>query len=107
MAYAILTSCNANIAIFLQFLVMQYANQCRQNWTYYIQIKQLPYLRKLSYIDSELFPVYEKKILEEVKKLHGITYHVSFVPSDELIACGGAVHCVTMQIPSIASVNTN
>lgn len=48
------------------------------------------------YADDELMDGYRaaaKRIYES------LGYKTTFIPSDELIATGGAVHCVTMQIP--------
>ncbi len=47
--------------------------------------------------DSELLSAYEG----EVKKAYqSAGFRWSPIPSDELIATGGAVHCVTMQVPA-------
>lgn len=47
------------------------------------------------YPDSDLIPEYESRLLDAVAA-QGID--LFFVPSDDLITQGGAVHCVTMQI---------
>jgi agmatine/peptidylarginine deiminase len=51
-----------------------------------------------SYADQSLLSSYEA----EVRRVYqSLGYKVVFIPSDEMIATGGAVHCVTMQIPSV------
>ncbi|HYX35222.1 MAG TPA: agmatine deiminase family protein [Oligoflexus sp.] len=51
-----------------------------------------------SYNDQSLVSTYEA----EVRRVYqSLGYKVVFIPSDELIATGGAVHCVTMQIPAV------
>ena len=53
-----------------------------------------------AYTDGHLQSTYEAKVLEAYESLG---YTVKFIDSDELIAYGGAVHCVTMQLPAPAS----
>ncbi|MFY7930870.1 MAG: agmatine deiminase family protein, partial [Oligoflexus sp.] len=56
----------------------------------------IPQYQSRSQADSALLADYETKVTE-IYQAAG--YRVVFIPSDELIAAGGAVHCVTMQIP--------
>ena len=51
-----------------------------------------------SYEDSDLTSVYEQQV-EDIYR--GLGYQVRFIESDELIANGGAVHCVTMQLGAL------
>jgi agmatine/peptidylarginine deiminase len=54
--------------------------------------------RGRSYADQSLIKSYEA----EVRRVYSsLGYKVVFIPSDEMIATGGAVHCVTMQIPAV------
>ncbi|MBC7660967.1 MAG: agmatine deiminase family protein [Chitinophagaceae bacterium] len=48
------------------------------------------------YADSEERQNYETKVASIYSSLG---YKVSWIPADELIAAGGAIHCVTMQVP--------
>jgi agmatine/peptidylarginine deiminase len=48
--------------------------------------------------DSSFREEYEREVTEAYE---ASGYQVSFIPSDNLISAGGAVHCVTMQIPSL------
>jgi agmatine/peptidylarginine deiminase len=51
-----------------------------------------------SYADQSQLRSYEA----EVRRVYNsLGYKVVFIPSDEMIATGGAVHCVTMQIPAV------
>lgn len=49
------------------------------------------------YSDAALIPAFESEARRIYEKLG---YKVVFIPSDELISEGGAVHCVTMQVPA-------
>jgi agmatine/peptidylarginine deiminase len=51
-----------------------------------------------SYADQSLRMSYEAKVRRVYESLG---YKVVFIPSDGMIASGGAVHCVTMQIPAV------
>ncbi len=51
-----------------------------------------------SYADQSLLKRYEA----EVRRVYqSLGYKVVFIPSDSMIATGGAVHCVTMQVPAV------
>jgi agmatine/peptidylarginine deiminase len=53
-----------------------------------------------SYSDGQLQSSYEAKVREAYESAG---YTVKFLDSDELIAYGGAIHCVTMQLPAASS----
>ncbi len=50
-----------------------------------------------SYADQKLLSSYEAKVRQIYE---GLGYKAVFIPSDQLIATGGAIHCVTMQVPA-------
>ncbi|MFW7377459.1 MAG: hypothetical protein ACOH5I_01465 [Oligoflexus sp.] len=49
----------------------------------------------IPYDDAALIPAYE---VEVVGVYQNAGYQVNFVQSDDLMAMGGAIHCVTMQM---------
>ncbi len=51
----------------------------------------------VSYQDQALLTSYENRV-KQIYQEAG--FKVVFIPSDQLIASGGAVHCVTMQLPA-------
>ncbi len=51
-----------------------------------------------NYLDQKLLSAYEAKVRQIYESLG---YRVTFIPSDQMIATGGAVHCVTMQVPAV------
>jgi agmatine/peptidylarginine deiminase len=58
------------------------------------------YIRSISgsYPDQSLQDSYEA----EVRAIYeSLGYKVVFIPSDGMIDNGGAVHCVTMQVPAV------
>lgn len=54
--------------------------------------------RGSSYADQKLLKSYEAEVRNVYESLG---YKVVFIPSDGMIATGGAVHCVTMQVPAV------
>jgi agmatine/peptidylarginine deiminase len=54
--------------------------------------------RGSSYADQKLLKSYEAEVRYVYESLG---YKVVFIPSDGMIATGGAVHCVTMQVPAV------
>ena len=51
-------------------------------------------LDQVPYMDESLLPSYETQVATAYQSFG---YSVVFLPSDDLISMGGAIHCVTMQ----------
>ncbi len=79
-------------------LVRSYTNSLLVNGTALLpQYKNLP--TNGNYPDAHLHSGYEQVV---AKIYQSAGYQVKWIPSDSWIVSGGAVHCVTMQIPKTA-----
>jgi agmatine/peptidylarginine deiminase len=79
-------------------LVRSYTNSLLVNGTALLpQYKNLP--ANGNYPDANLLSGYEQAVAQTYQSAG---YQVKWIPSDSWIVSGGAVHCVTMQIPKTA-----
>ncbi|NRA65625.1 MAG: agmatine deiminase family protein [Pseudobacteriovorax sp.] len=77
-------------------VMRSYTNSLLANGTAIVPRYVKPALGLGTYQDLELIEAYEADV---TLAYEAAGYRVVFVNSDQLIAAGGAVHCVTMQLP--------